>query len=366
MQATTTAFLEALRKGQRRQTTVTYTVPGGQPVAVTMKAGQVMLDESNRIRRRANLTVFGSTADYLAMMTPGCRFRIRHGLILNSGQSNTLVDFPVFTGEVNSGRQALGGDSGEIQLPLVDMAQWLTRAKFLVPFTLAAGVSRVAAISAIVTSAMPGTIINNTSTDLGTLGADKVWTGSRTDAISGLNSDGGTESFFAPDGSYVIRDQISLSSLPVWTVRGLLKPGGERARPMDQLWNTVVVKPTATDGSQTWEQQIVQIVDPLSDRHPSKIGVVPYEMSAPTLASATTARIAGTTRLNRLLGTADALSFDMIGNPALEGGDVLRIIVPATGQEPANIYTHAVSSYTLDMHTGNMRLGTRSQEVDAA
>ena len=356
------AFLDALGKGQTRKTIVTYTVPGGQPVAVRLKAGTVSLDESSRNRRTAQLTVFGGTSDYLNMVRPGCRFRVSHGLTLSSGTSNVDEIVPVFTGEISSSRQALGGAAGTIDLPLVDLNAWLTRAEFVVPFTLSGPTSRPAAIAAMVTDAMPGVVVNNISTDTGILGAAKVWTGSRVDAISAIASDGGLEAFFLPDGTYIIRDQPLISAPVTWTLRGLVEDG-ERQRPQDKLYNTVVVKPTATDGSQTWSQQVAQITDPNHPRHPSKIGVVPYILNSPTAASADAALRSGFIRLDRLQGTADTLNLNMLGNPALEGGDVLRVVIPATGDEKARIFQHAVSSGRLDLVTGGYDLGTRSAEV---
>lgn len=355
MWAVSDAFLDALHFPQKRVTRATYQVPGGVEVPLRVKGGTVKMDDSARYRRTASLSLFGSTADYEKVMTPGTLFRISHGL--NMGTTSELV--PVFCGEVSSGNQTLGGNRGDITIPLVDRAVWLGRSDFTIPFT-PTSVTRAAAISQAVAAAIPGVVIITTSTDVGDLGNGKLWTGSRLDAISQLAADAAAESFFLPDGTYLIRNQPSISEKVSWTLRGLVK-GGERARPQDRLYNTVIVTPTASDGSQTWTQQTAQITDPLSPRHPSKVGIVPYFLPSATATSADTALTAARARLSRIQGNTDSLSLDTISNPALEGGDVIRLIIPKTGDEPAQIFQHIVDGFSMDLVTGAMRLSTRSQ-----
>ena len=132
---------------------------------------------------------------------------------------------------------------------------------------------------------------------------------------------------------------------------------------MDRLYNTVVVRPSTTDGSQTWTQQVVQITDTTNPRHPDKIGVVPYFWSSPTIQNAGQAITAAYTILFRVLGTTETLDLGLISNPALDGNDVIRVITPQVNQDPADIFQHFVDTFTLDLVTGSMSLGTRSQAV---
>lgn len=354
----TNLFLEALRKPQKRITTGTYTVPGGEPVEIRFKSGRVSLSDQNRIRRRADITVFGRTADYQAMMTPGTLFRIEHGLRMG----NITETVPVFCGEVNRGRQLFGGGAGEIVLPLLDLGGWLARSDFVEPFAPSAGTTRIQAITDVVQDARPGTTVIVTATDTGTIGRNQMWTGSRWDCISDLTADGGTEAFFQPDGTFLIRNQPTLSTPSSWSPNGVLSAAA-RERPMERLYNTVVVRPSATDGSQTWTQQVVSITDPAHERHPDKIGVVPYFLPSPTASTAAIAQRAGQLRLSRVLGTSETLNLGLISNPALEGGDVIRVVTPQIGNEPANIFQHIVDSFAFDVMTGGMSLSTRAQEA---
>lgn len=352
-------FLKALGKTQKRDTLVTFQNPGGAVESIDWKTGSVTLNVSSRIRRTGDLTVYAQASDFDRIMLPGTVFRITHGLVLGS-----LPLVPVFCGEINRGSMSLGGPAGTLRLPLVDLGTWLARSDFSAPFA-PGNISRAAAIQAIVADARPDTLFDTAGAhDTGTIGVGKLWTGSRLDAISTLCADGGLEAFFGPDGTYVIRDQPTLSTTPAWTIRGLVK-AGERQRPLDKLYNRVEVNPAATDGTQTWTQQVAEITDTSSPRHYSKIGRVTYRMNAPTALTGMAALRAAQIRLARLQGRDDSLNLDMIGNPALEGGDVLRIVIPETGQKPADLFTHMVEGFTMNLATGGMMLDTKSQELVA-
>jgi hypothetical protein len=350
-------FLQAIQFPHKLISKFTYTVPGGAPVVLKVQSGTVSVDASQRIRRTANLTVFGLQADYDAMTTPGTLFHIDHGIDFG-GSSTELV--PVFQGEQTDGEQRIG--DGTIALSLADSATWLSRSRFLTPYAPVATTTRVQAISNIVTAGRPGTAVTNLSHDTGTVGSQNVWSDSRLDAITSLCKDGGTDAFFQPDGTFVIRDLPTATTASVWTASGILESGA-RKRPMDKMYNTVVVRPSATDGSQTWSQQTAQITDTSNPRHPNYIGVVPYFWASPTAGSAAAALTAAQSILYRVMGTTDTLSLGLISNPALDANDVIRVVTPPVNTDPANIFQHFIDTISLDLVTGSMSLGTRAQAV---
>lgn len=355
MRAVTNRFLQALQYPHKLTSTFTYTVPAGQPVTLQVAAGTVTLDTSQRTRRTAALTVYGSQADYEAMTTPGAAFHIDHGVDFGGGQTEQVA---VFHGELTSAVQRVG--DGTITLQLADHMNWLARCGLVVPYSPLASHSRTAAISDLVTTAKPGTTVIVTASDTGAVGSQNVWTDSVVDAITSLCRDGAMDAFFQPDGTFLISDMPSASSAVAWTASGLIE-SVERARPMDRLYNTVVVRPSATDGSQTWTQQTAAITDTNDPRHPSKIGVVPYFWSSPTAYSVSTAVRAAQAILFRVRGTTETLNLGLISNPALDGNDLIRVVVPELNQEPANIFQHFVDGFTLDLSSGSMTVQTRMQ-----
>lgn len=357
MRTVSAQFLQALQAPHDLVSVFTYTPPGGSATTLRVQSGTVTVDSSQRTRRTAGLTVYGTQADYEAMTAPGTAFHIDHGIDYGANQTELVS---VFHGELTRGEQRVG--DGTITLQLVDHMNWIARCRLISPFAPAAATSRVQAITSIVQTAKPGTTVISTASDLGTIGSQNVWTNSGVDVISGLCKDGAMDAFFQPDGSFLICDQPTATTTPAWTIKGILE-SVTRQRPFDKLYNTVVVQPSATDGSQTWPQQIAQITDTANDRHPSKIGVVPYFWPSPTAASAPAALRAAQAILFRVMGSTETLSLGMLSNPALEANDVIRVIVPEVNNEPADIVQHFLDSFSLDLVSGSMTAATRSQPV---
>lgn len=359
MQPVSQRFLDALGSPHRVETLLTATVPGGQPVTMQVKGGTVSADQSANVRRKTSIEVFGSPSDYDILTTDGCLIKILHGI--KFGGESELV--PVFTGEIIEGSQELG--DGSISFSGADLWTWITRCKFVAPFSPNPVLTRRQVIANLVTTARPGTLVVDTATDTGLIGT-VVFSENPADAITDTATAGLMEVFFAPDGSFVIRDQQTLTSNPVWTVKagrgGTLKSAA-RKRPKNRLYNTVIVSPSASDGSQTWLPQTAQITDLNSPRHPSKIGVVPFKYSNPSILTGDAAMAVARRRLDLLQGQAETLDLGTVSNPALEAGDVTRIVTPTINEQPAQIFQHFTDTLSLNLGTGDMRLGTRSQNA---
>ena len=355
MWAVTPEFLEVIKKGHRIETVCSYTNPGGQAREFTIDSGSVSVDNASNSRRTAKLTVTGDSADFTAMSVPGTVFRISHGLRL--GNEPYLV--PVFTGEMKKGSQAYGG--GTISIPLVDLSVWLVRCGFTKPYSPAAALPRVEAIKEIVLGARPGTTIVNTSSDTGLVGIKQVWSGTRWDAIRDLARDGRTEAFFLPDGTFAIRDKATTLSAAVWATTGVLK-SLERTRHSDALVNTIIVRRVHAK-EQPWSQQTAAITALADPRHPNYIGVIPKIIDAPTPRTASEAMAVAISARDTLLGVPETLSFESLSNPALEGGDVIRVNAPASGLAPADTFQHFIDGFDINLKSGAMSATTRSQVV---
>lgn len=359
MWSVTSRFLESLGRPQKRVTEVTVTVPGGDPLTLQLKSGSVSVDQAARVRRKATLEVIGSPSDYAAICTDGALIEASHGLWYGN-ESETV---PVFAGELIDGTQQLG--DGTISFACADLWTWIMRCRFVTPYSPTSSLTRRAVIAAVVLAARPGTTITDTATDTGTVGT-AVWEDSRGDCIIDLATAGLMEAFFAPDGSFIIRDQATLTSSPVWSITsgqgGTLKSASRR-RPKNRLYNSVQVKPSAADGSQTWAAQTATITDTASPRHPNYIGLSTYKYANPTIPTAAAALAVATRKLALFEGDSETLSLGAVSNPALEGGDVVRVVTPTINEEPAQIFQHFLDSFSIDLSTGDMRAETRSQVV---
>jgi hypothetical protein len=356
-------FLEALRSPHTLRTVVTVTPPGGVATPVEVVSGSITVDAASRVRRSGSLTLYGDQAMFELVSTPGAVVQVLHGLAF--GSSVELV--PVLTGELSSPAQQVG--VGRISVRLVDFGQRVSRCRFTTPYLGVEAATRPATIAAVVTDAVPTVAVSNTSTDVGTVGAGRTWKENRWDVVTDLALDGGTEAFFRPDGSFTIRNAPQITDPYVWTVNagdgGVLISAG-RERTLDRLYNTVIVRSSATDGTQAWDPQTVEVTDTSSPLHSSKIGVAPYFFASPTATTSGEAVAVGQRLLERLTGLQETLSVQSISNPALEANDVVRIITPRTGVDVPEILTHFIDSISFDLVSGSMSLGTRALGVDDA
>ena len=355
MWAVSDRFLTALGKPHRRVTVATITPYGGEPVTLRVSAGRVQVTHDRAIRRQVRARLLGGAEVFAQVAADGAALNIEHGI--RYGNTTELV--PVFAGEVVDTRRPFGDVA--FDLTAHDYGHWLTEARLLAPYAPTGSPTRAAAIEALVFGGKPDTSVVTTAVDASTVG-DAVWDRSRTEAIADLARDGNLEAFYLPDGSFLIRDAKTITSPADYTVRG--GPGGtltegERARPLERRYNAVVVSPSGT--GQAWEPQVAQVTDTSSPRHPDRIGVRPYYVSLPTITTASAALAVAERILGRLVGMSEALAFGAVSNPALEAGDIVRVVVPAVGREPDRIFQHFVQSLALDLVTGAMTAETRSQ-----
>lgn len=370
MQAVSDDFRRALNVAHRKHSTITVTTPDGMVTPLGWSACTVSSSNSTGVRMSASLTVTPTPGVdlYSIVSTPGALFRIRHGIDYGAGFLE-MLDLGVY--EAASG--GVNVIDGDIDLSLVDQWQRLERCRFSAPFTFDDGfppsaTTRAEMIEAVVTGyagaepAIPdGTVViedDGGTTDL----TGRVWDRDRTQFITDLATDGELDVFFNASGEFVIRKQPILDpSNVVWTFR--TGAAGniislDRERPFDRLYNRVVVNPI--DDEQTWSATYVDIEDETHPRHQSKIGVVPYFYSSPTLTDSDAAYSAAATLLQRVLGTTEELNLGALGAP-LEVGDVVSVIHDATPTQPAGLnVTHIVDSWTYDLATGAMSAKTRS------
>lgn len=371
-------FADALGVSRRLTTEIVCTIPGGEFINIGpsslqsdgvtrgpgWSAATVNASDASGARYTASLTITPSPGEdtYEFVSTPGAIFDIDHGIDYGAGDTE-LVDVGVYEA-TQGGANIVGGD---IALSLVDKWTHLERRKFRTPYAPSGG-TRGSRIATAVTDAITG---NPTSVlaDGGTLTAGGVWDKSRTQFITDLAKDGGLDVYFDAAGVFVVRNEPILTpSAPDWTfltgeTRGNINTAN-REKPFDRYYNTVVVKPA--DETQTWVQQVVTLADTSHPLHPDNIGgEVIFEWSSPTITSASAAKAAGETILQRILGKTETVSLGALANPALEVGDTVAIIHPATEVDPGFSAFHLIESFSLNLATGDMTLATRSTSLAA-
>jgi hypothetical protein len=351
------AFRDAIPQNHKIVSTCAITTPAGASATYPIASGTVQVDRTQQIRRTApQLLVQGGTAAFVLLSTPGCQVVISHGIVF-SGANQELL--PMLTGELTSAALAYG--DGLISLAVADRWQKLAASPRLYPYTPAPTARRVDEIVTAVTDVFPGITVRNTATDGGLVSTAQAWT-SRADQVAAFAADGGLEVYFAPDGALVIRNIPQITDPAVWTIK--TGPGGTlkaltRTRPLDRLYNTVVLTPATSDPLQTWTQVVAQITDPANPRHPNRIGVRPYVTTSPTALTAAQAQTVAGQILAKIQGTTETLSITAMGMAALEGGDVVRILTPSDSGD--QIATQFLQTLSIDLAAGDMTATTQDQ-----
>lgn len=296
---------------------------------------------------------------YGLISTPGAIFAIKHGIDYGAGNVE-LIDCGVY--EAASAAASVG--TGQISFPLIDLWQRIQRCRFTSPYSPSSG-SRADKIAEAVADAMSSVTVNALAQGGTYEEGDNLWDKDRTQFINDMSKDGSIDAAFDASGEFRIRAEPVLEGqAPVWTFRtgdsGNIVTA-DRQRPMDQLYNTVIMQPM--DSLQSWDQQTIILSDPDHPRHPDKIGVVPFFYQSPTLDTAEEAMASGTTIMQRVLGTTETVSLNALSNPALEVGDVVTVVHDATDTDPGFQDIHLIDSWQMDLMTGAMTLATRSANL---
>jgi hypothetical protein len=357
--AVSDAFLRALTQSHTLTHSCTLTSPGsGTPLTLQLAGGTVAAQSGQIIRRTAALQVAGTSDVWQRLAVPGSVITLQHGIDFGGGTKELV---PLIKGELSSAATDLG--DGLISVNLADFGQRLQASAFLTAQSPAITAGRIATVIAAVQGAVPSATVTSTASDTGTIGTSNTWPSDRGAMITALLTDAGAEGFFRADGSYLIRDLPQVTNPVVWALK--TGDGGTitaltRNRPLDKLYNTVIVQPANLDASQTWTQVIAQITDTNNPRHPNYIGVRPYVWQSPTILTLAQAQQVAGQLLTKLQGSTETLSLGAVSNPALEVGDVVRTTNPT--DEGVAIAQHLIDSLSIDIATGAMTLATRAQQ----
>ena len=339
---------------------MTCTPPGGEPIELSVTSGSVAKSLGTGTRFTASLSIAPKPDQrcFATVTTPGAIFSVETGWSYGAGPPEWI---PL-------GQYVLARNAhplrGEISLDLTDRWQRLEQARFLAPYSPAAG-PRAEVIRTMVQAAIAGVAVS-TRADGGTYQGGSTWDRSRTDAIVDLARDGAITGGFTADGTFAMTaDPVVEPGSVAWTfvesaaaternAENVNVISLERSIPFDRLYNTVVVVPV--DESQTWTPQRATVADITHPRHPSKIGVIPYFYSSPTISSATQAARVARTMLARVVNESHPLSIESYNLAHLEPGDTVSVI---TGDDDPRS-SWLVESVSFDLMTGATSLTCRS------
>jgi hypothetical protein len=356
-------FLAALAQSHRVVTQAQLFRTDGQVVDLVHSGGSVMVDRKAVIRRTVSLTspdvslIPTSPLDQLA--TYGARLRVSRGIEFGDG-TQELVPLGVFRlddvdGDPQFGPVTLSGQA--IECIVQDD-------RFTAPHRAMGTV--VSAITALILRSIPDAQIVSLITDAAI--------GSRTwdvdadpwEAVQEIAAAAGAECYTNADGSFVISALPDLATTnPVWSVEageGGVYIRGKRGMSSAGVHNGFMCRGEGTEAGTAAVSWLATDTDPGSPTYwNGPFGRRPAFYSSPTITTLASAQAAAELKLRAAIAPNATGDFSSLPNPALEPGDVLRVVHPDGLRE-----LHQVASFTVPLNVdGDFPIDTIGAKEDA-
>lgn len=341
-------FLPRLAESHTPITEVLLFKTDGQVVTIEHTGGSVAVDRGQAIRRTCTVTSADvsliplTPADQLA--TYGARLMIRRGVEYGDG-STELVPLGVFRLDQVSGNPA----EGPVTLTGKDISVIVTDDKFTAPYQVTGTV--VGAITSLVTRSIPDAQILSSIVDA-PIGA-RAWDadGDPWAACQEVAAAAGAECYVNSDGAFVIAELPDLlTAIPVWSVEateGGMYVKGDRSMSSDGVHNGVLAKGEGA-GAGAPVQYLAVDDDPGSPTYwDGPYGRRPTTYSSSTLTTVGACAAAANLQLRAAKAPNSKGDLSSLPNPALESGDVIRVMHPDGLKE-----LHQVAGFTVPLDNG--------------
>lgn len=366
---------EALRGPATIVSTAVHRNPfTGVKTPLMINDGAVTVDATTAYRRSLSLSTDPKQSVYDVLSVPGAEITVTQTLIYTDSSRESVPQGVFIVDQSQIGYAP--GDT--LQLTCPDRSLKIARNRFGVARSSIASNKAWQEIQRLVEGAWPGStypfpgwsLLDESATSkVGSI----LWDdGQRDAAITSLCTASSVEMFFDQQGKAVLRPVplLSSSSVPAWTVDanapGAIMTAADRSWDMSSVRNAVLASTSATDvtfAPQLWQNTTVG--DPLNVTGP--LGFVPYYYSSPLLRTAAQALAAAKTILRKQLGVARQLTVEAANNPALDAGDVIKVMLPKIDRNTARpIELHIIDSVTHPLTPqGTQQITTRSTRPDA-
>lgn len=340
MYAVSAKYLAALRTSRTVITTATHRDPftAVQTVLQIEAGSSVTVDVTAMVRRTLNLNLPSLQSTYDILSVPGGEITVTQGIRFIDGTVET-VPLGVFC--VDQERMNYRPD-GQITLTAPDRYLQVQRNRFGLSRSSTASNTGSQEIKRLVEAAwpnggfpFPGWAASNPYLGATTKVGSVVWdTGDRAAAIEEIAKANSLDFRFNASGLAELQPIpiLTQASTPAWTVdagvSGVMLDG-DRTRDMTSFGNAVIVSSSATDVIVVpQEVKNVHAVpgDPLSTLGP--LGYRPRYYTSPYIRNSAQAIAAGKTILQKVLSIAQQLSLTAVPNAALDGWDVIDVILP--------------------------------------
>ncbi|MFI1485794.1 DUF5047 domain-containing protein [Streptomyces sp. NPDC020747] len=356
-------FLKRLAESHQVATRVQLFTTDGRVLDLEHTGGSVTVDRAQAIRRSCTVTcadpslIPRSPTDQLA--TYGARLRVSRGVYYGDGTSE-LVPLGVFRldsveGDVSEGPVTLQGK---------DLSAIVADDKFVEPYTATGTI--VGAVTALIQRSIPDADVISLIVDapIGSRTFDveaDPWAGAQEIAAAG-----GAEVYANADGVFVIATLPELlTTPPVWSVEateGGVYISGNRGMTSDNVKNGWLARGENTAENVAPVQYLAVDTDPNSPTYwGGRFGRRPGFHSSSTLTTLAACTQAANLKLAQAKAPNSSGDFSSLPNPALEPGDVLRVLHPDGTRE-----LHQAASFSVPLDEGgDFPISTISAKEDA-
>lgn len=356
-------FLARLAESHTVATQVQLFLTTGQVIDLPHTGGSVTVDRSQATRRTCTVTcadpalIPRTPADQLA--TYGARLRISRGVYFGDGSAE-LVPCGVF--RLNS----VDGDASEgpVTLQGKDLAAVVADDRLTAPYTATGTV--ITAVTALIRRSIPAADVISTIADA-TIGT-RTWDVEADPWAAAVEvaAAAGAEVYCNADGVFVISTLPDLATAhPVWAVEateGGVYISGTRAMTSDGVYNGVLARGENTADNVPPVSYLATDNDPNSPTYWSgPYGRRPMFYSSSTLTSTSACTAAANLKLAAAKAPNASGDFSSLPNPALEPGDVIRVM-----HEDGSKELHQVASFSVPLDEGgSFPITTISAKEDA-
>lgn len=356
-------FLAALTESHQIATEVVLFRADGRVETLEHTGGSVTVDRGQGARRTCSVTIADTDLIPLTakdkLSVYGAQLRISRGIRYPGGLIEQ-VPIGVFridqvSGDVDEGPVTISGKSLEAMV---------ADDKFT-SVTKVSGTA-VGAVTSLIQATLPAATVVNRASDnvIGPRTYDVE--GDRWAAVTECAAAIGAEVYADPDGVFIISELPDLLAVPpVWTVaagEGGAYVSANRGMSLDGVHNAVLARGENTEADIPPVSALVTDDDPTSPTYWSgPFGHRPTFYSSATLTSVNACTSAATLKLRAAKAPNASADITSAPNPALEPGDVIRVLYPDGNKE-----LHQVQSFSVPLDTsGSFTLATISAKEDS-
>jgi hypothetical protein len=361
----TARFLKAIADSHTPLFAAQVFLTTGGVDTLPITGGSVTVDRGQQVRRTCSVTIADTAliprtaTDKLA--TYGAQLRVSRGVDYRDGSSE-LVSLGVFRidgvdGDIDTGPVTISGKSLECVI---------SDDKFTQPYR-ASGMA-VAAITALIQRSIPAASVITGATVVDAAIGARTWDvqGDPWSAVAEIAAVIGAEVYADADGVFVIAvlpDPLSVP--PVWTIsagEGGAYIAATRGMSADGVFNAVLASGENTEANIPPVSALVVDNDPTSPTYWSgPFGHRPTFYSSATLTTTSACTSAATLLLRAAVAPNASANISALPNPALEPGDVIRVVYPDNTRE-----LHQVQSFPVPLdYSGDFTIATISSKEDA-